>query len=428
MLMTSPDCCVRRNDNPLRWMQLTISCVEQVPDKQRLRVGALALNDDGELLCVVGGLAGSGSFSWRHLLTTQLRLHIGANIAKLYVTVNTLSSSGKSDLDELCKEFDVDEVCFGLPDPSLTSIAEDDPVLVCGSCCRYPDELQRAILDQNAAAYQSSKQNIGDAPLFSDVRISEILLSNLAASGIEVTRKELDANRSENALTNLVATKFAIDDKEAFAKVRRALSEAFGTKYGAYNPASDVRSRVQEWSVSFMRVYRSLMGEPLDTQRIIDVGVDGGYEAAELFSSCSKAVFVDISEHALASLRLRLPNARTICASADNLSQLEGGAFDLYISLRTFNSSFFNLRGAVSEAYRLLESGGGIIASVANGFLCADGRTVLSGLLVPGTTFVDIYRGISAAERLQNELRLAGFENVGLISSETEIYVVGTKA
>ena len=43
-----------------------------------------------------------------------------------------------------------------------------------------------------------------------------------------------------------------------------------------------------------------------------------------------------------------------ILSSAENLSTVEENTFDAYISLRTYNSSFFNFSNALKESERVL--------------------------------------------------------------------------
>lgn len=115
--------------------------------------------------------------------------------------------------------------------------------------------------------------------------------------------------------------------------------------------------------------------------------------------------------------------AHIIVSSADDLSSIPDDNYDLYISLRTYNSSFFNIKGAISEAYRVLKPNAAIIISVANGFLYPEKHCIIPGLIIPGTEFVDIYRSMDTAKLIFAELLHAGFKDIQLFPTTTEIFV-----
>jgi len=68
-----------------------------------------------------------------------------------------------------------------------------------------------------------------------------------------------------------------------------------------------------------------------------------------------------------------------------------------------------------------------IIISIANGFLYQTEKTIIPGLLIPGTEFVDIYRGISLAKYIQNKMNNLGFMNIKIYPTNEEIYIVANK-
>jgi hypothetical protein len=106
--------------------------------------------------------------------------------------------------------------------------------------------------------------------------------------------------------------------------------------------------------------------------------------------------------------------------AASNVA-LPDNSYDLYVSLRTYNSSFFDTTAAIREAHRVLKPEASIIVCVANGFLCTQRRCIAPGLILPGTNFVDLYRGMDTARRVRAELGHAGFRNTRVMPSTTEI-------
>lgn len=102
--------------------------------------------------------------------------------------------------------------------------------------------------------------------------------------------------------------------------------------------------------------------------------------------------------------------------------------YDLYVSLRTYNSSFFDIKEALLEAYRVLKYNGVIIISVANGFLYSEQNCIIPGLILPGTEFIDIYRGMDTTKQICTELIHAGFKNIQIFPTNTEIYLSAVAA
>lgn len=120
-------------------------------------------------------------------------------------------------------------------------------------------------------------------------------------------------------------------------------------------------------------------------------------------------------------------NAKILQSSSDDLVNVSASSFDLYISLRTYHSSFFNLQGSISEAHRVLRKGGNLILSIANGFLDFNHQQIITGLLIPKTYFVDIYRGIHTVNLIREILLQFCFENIQYHYTKTEIYIAAKK-
>lgn len=93
------------------------------------------------------------------------------------------------------------------------------------------------------------------------------------------------------------------------------------------------------------------------------------------------------------------------------------------MSLRTYNSSFFDISKALSEAYRVLKNDGVVIISIANGFLCLENQRIIPGLIIPGTEFVDIYRGFDMIKNLYVELINKGFINIQFFPTVVELFI-----
>ena len=111
-----------------------------------------------------------------------------------------------------------------------------------------------------------------------------------------------------------------------------------------------------------------------------------------------------------------------ILSSAENLSAMKDNTFDVYISLRTYNSSFFNISNALKEAKRVLKNNSYILISIANGFIDSNFE-IIPGLIIPNTEFVNIYIGLDTIRKLADELSLLGFIDIKYLPTTEEIYL-----
>ena len=413
------------NRNSTHWMNYVVGLAARAPQSCR-RVGAALVSEEGELIHSAFEGEEPGA-SWCRVLRRKMQEFGVSSAHSLYLTINTLSAVGTFELAELLKEMGNDKIYIGLPDPDLTSYLDGDPVTTLDQVYRFPDDLQREILEQNRRLYAVSEQSIECNPHYSTYRIGEAVFSSLDSKGFTVTRSEVNANRRRFALASLICNRYGVKYEEADRAVHQALSEAFDAKYGSYDYTYDARSANLNWIDDFMSVYRrSSSTNPLSSANIVNVGVGAGREAVTLFPDCPRVTFVDIAERGLENISGLIPSSRRIVSSADDLSALSADSYDLYVSLRTYNSSFFDTSTAASEAHRVLKPGGTIIISVANGFLYTERENyVVPGLILPGTDFVDLYRGVDTARLICAELGGVGFKDIRMTPANTEIYLSG---
>jgi ubiquinone/menaquinone biosynthesis C-methylase UbiE len=240
--------------------------------------------------------------------------------------------------------------------------------------------------------------------------------------GFVICKDELNANKQNFALASVICNKYGIEYSEAISAVNNAISESFNSKYGEYSYSDDTRSLALDWKKTFISFYERLSAKPMSTLNILNVGIGSGNEAIALFSNCTNITFIDIARSGLEKIKERIPFSKIIVSSAEDLSSIHNNSHELYVSLRTYNSSFFDINKAILEAHRVLKSNAVIIISIANGFLSPEQNCIIPGLIIPGTEFVDIYRGMDTIKLIRTKLIQAGFNNIKIFPTNTEIY------
>jgi SAM-dependent methyltransferase len=414
------------NANNMHWMNYSINISKGISQTD-LQVGAVLVSEYNKLVC--SNYTGEEcKVFWCSALLNKIRKLKIFNVQSVYITVNTLSATSSFDLSELLNEVHINEIYVGLPDPALTSYLADDPIITYNCVFRYPDELQREILEQNDRFFAASEQNIKYNHTYSENRISNLVIEKLKSRGFLISGDDLNVvNRRSFTLASLICNRYRIEYEDAISTVHNAISEAFNSKYSTYNYSDDARSLDLDWKESFMSFYKRSTTSPISTINILNIGVGCEHEAIALFSNCTSITFVDIAQDGLKKIKEQIPLSNIIVSDAADLSAIPDNSYDLYVSLRTYNSSFFDIEKAISEAYRVLKLNAVIIVSVANGFLYHERQSVIPGLIIPGTEFVDIYRGMDTVNLIHTQLLHAGFNDIKLFRTNTEIYLSAVK-
>lgn len=341
-------------------------------------------------------------------------------VDKLYLTINTYEN-GEFSLNKILKKISIQKIFVGLPDPRLNSYLKNDPILQFSDLEFYPDNLQKLIISQNKSFFSKSSQNIKNNLYYSEKRISEFVKNKLCERGLNLTKEEIDNNKTIDKLVDYLVDKYHASQDDIQHIVSHILSEAFNKKYASYDYKNDVRSINNAWNQSFYFICRELSID-LSNNIIINVGVGSGNEATQIFKNCQNITFVDIAPDGLKKIKKMMPQSKIIVSSAENLDLINDNSYDAYISLRTFNSSFFNHNKAMNEAKRILKNNGYIIISIANGFLCSN-HNIIPGLIIPGTEFIDLYKGLDIIKKLAKIMYKIGFKNIKMLTTNEEIYL-----
>lgn len=406
--------------NDYYWMKYAIELADTIASKE-IRASAIIVNNN-ELL-EYSYTENKKNMSWATDLITKLKKRKVNRVDNLYLTINTINNDYDFDLNILLNKIEVKEIFLGLPDPRLDTYLKNDPVLINKNIHRFPDSLQEVIFKQNYNFYINSNQNIKYSEYYYSNRISRFLKEKLDSYGIRLNADEISQQKHVEKLSSYISNKFSIAKNKSYELITSALSEAFDYKYSSYSYANDIRSINKNWSKVFQEIYAKMNNKPLNKVNILNIGVGSGIEANDLFLNCDNITFVDIAPNGLKKIKNAIPTANIIKSRAENLSMLEDNSYDVYISLRTFNSSFFDVKNAIKEAYRLLKNNSVIIISISNGFLDTRNKRSIPGIIIPKLNFVDLYRGLDMIRYLSNILLDFNFKDIELTPTNGELYI-----
>lgn len=215
-----------------------------------------------------------------------------------------------------------------------------------------------------------------------------------------------------------------------------ARSKAFTVKYA--DPREDEKTfpiekialpNMRPWTAYFYDILVTLKINNLKELDVLDVGIGNASATTSLYRDIDSIKGVDVSVKALEYAKKQLPNLSVWRNSAEDLRDISTSSIDLYLAFRVFQSTLFDRRGALREAYRVLRPGGIAMVSIPIMYLTAEG-SVINGLIPPGSTdaspSMDYAKGVmNDLERMLNALN---FRNVRTyIESPYELYVVGTR-
>lgn len=209
------------------------------------------------------------------------------------------------------------------------------------------------------------------------------------------------------------------------ALVNGAINYAFDKKYFKYYSfEKDIHEYSDDWITDFHSILKKLnLSTKLNNLTMLNVGCNDGSQMKKLVGSNYKDLYlVDIGIRSLKLAKEIFPNSIIINTNADMLYGIPKNSIDLYLSFRTYNSSFFNIEGAISELNRVLCNNAAVIISIPNGFVDNNGNFI-SGLKPPKKNFIDETYPFKISGTIMFEISKYGFKDIGLLNSFYEIYI-----
>lgn len=282
------------------------------------------------------------------------------------------------------------------------------------------------------AVHSKSKYRLQSTP---DIILNELHRQNVNTGGINIVPGvNVHDLKKRIKILNPQLSDERIDDLVGLAR-----ETAFTSKYAT--PKEDEKlvsitelgvQGIKEWH-TYLRLFLSRLGiADIRNIDVLDVGIGNAYASQVFLDNCASLTGVDISHEALSYAKGKLPNAVLKIGSAEDLREIESFSKDLYISLRTYQSTLFDIKESLHEAYRVLANGGGIVVSIPNMFLKKndDGKIVgiLNGLIPPGSTAPSVDYAMRISEKIEEYMNLLGFRDVALYKeSPFEIFIGATK-
>ena len=218
-----------------------------------------------------------------------------------------------------------------------------------------------------------------------------------------------------------------IEPVEISKKINHARAVAFEEKYSKRSEKEDERFLdFNEWEMELLNVIRSAGLREISKCKAIIVVIGNGIERPFFYSDFQEIVGVDVSQASLREAVKRIQKLKTICTNAEALDGVESNRFDLFISLRTFKSTLFDIDDALFQASRVLKVGGCVVLSIP--YVFTDQGRVLKGLLRPNSHELDQDLPYEIADQMRRSLQTLGFDPIGIRTGLFEIYVYGQKS
>jgi SAM-dependent methyltransferase len=243
---------------------------------------------------------------------------------------------------------------------------------------------------------------------------------------IDISDLQIDSNQTLGNIAKLLKRRHPSMNIE---DIQRCLSEArskvYDTKYARRETSEDERYvDFRGWQGGLRQLLADIGVRELGRLDVIDVGIGNGNENPDFFSDFKTLTGVDTSRESLDRASRLMPFMKPIHGEAENLEGIATSSYDLYLSLRTYQSSYFDISEATFEAARVLRNRGVAVISVPNVYV--DKGKISKGLQKYAGSTLDPHYGWELADRIRRALHQAEFD-AWITKGLFEIYIVGER-
>lgn len=204
----------------LKFMKKSIEIAKK---NENIFVGVLAIFSNNKIIC---SNEKQDTNDWVKYILHELELLKVNNLDSLYLTINTYTNN-EFGLNTVLNYIKINKIFIGLPDPNLKMYLADDPILHFNNVQFYPDDLQKAIISQNASLFIESHQNIKNNNYYSQKRISELVKNNLCELGYYITEIDISNNKSVSKLSQFLIDNYHLSFDKSKCIVEKCLSDAY---------------------------------------------------------------------------------------------------------------------------------------------------------------------------------------------------------
>jgi|GEM_PF-2124783 len=267
-----------------------------------------------------------------------------------------------------------------------------------------------------------------ESSIYVSQKIPDIVRQVLQKESVDITSVKFSLDLTINDLEKICCILYPdMDSKKIRKIVREARSIAFETKYADRTEKDDERfTDIERWKEEFRDLLSDLGIQKFNKKRVINVGIGNCLEAEGLFDRIEEFIGIDLSPKALEGAKEHCPKLKCIVNDAEDLRGIENGSQDVYISLRTYQSTLFDINAALFEAYRVLRPGGWFIISIPNTFI-DETKGSLKGLLLPESSEVDPDLPYRFVSKIRERLKMLKFESIGMRTGMVEDYIYGQR-
>jgi pyrimidine deaminase RibD-like protein/SAM-dependent methyltransferase len=408
---------------------------KSVPEDEGVhpKVGAILADKNGTILQRAHRGEQPGSHAEYLCLKKAMEAEQPLEDCILFTTMEpcTARGPGKKACSAHILESKVGRVYIGMLDPNPAICGHGETRLRFDTQVeRFPSDLVAQIELINKEFIELYKAaHLSKQSLYVKMQIHQIMREYLKRQGVPIDEDlPVDIDLTTEDITRLCESMCVAarkSERDIRQMVQDARAEAFDRKYAERTYDDDGRGLGDYWAQSVRAILAEMGASDFAKRKTVVVGIGNGLEGQELYTTCESLIAVDIGEKSLERAAKILPKANMVKAPAEELKNIPSGSQDIYVSLRTYQSTYFDRTAAIREAYRVVAQGGIMLISVANGFL--EQGSIIPGLLIPGTAVVDRNLGFRIADQIRSRLSALKFEEIGIRTSLDEIYVYGRR-